>query len=267
MNVTELILMFKSWYCFHKNHCSIHYVALLYAVNKIITVKLYISPSPNWVRWQIVRAMFGSCMRFSALCNNCDAASWMMFYSFEILSSFTLLIEVFSSSKLIILWFIKADWTCELILSLLHCLCICMLFICMVQCRCFALITCCWSATQMHTSFFLGHTMFVSSHPLVLYSALWRPCLLSSHPPLLFLSTSLSLSLSLSHSQQHHLWRRPARCLKVALVLFGQIAPTWAVLSQSSKWPRSLSFLEQRSSNTLASSTCSSLERPPHSER
>ncbi len=198
MNVTELILMFKSWYCFHKNHCSIHYVALLYAVNKIITVKLYISPSPNWVRWQIVRAMFGSCMRFSALCNNCDAASWMMFYSFEILSSFTLLIEVFSSSKLIILWFIKADWTCELILSLLHCLCICMLFICMVQCRCFALITCCWSATQMHTSFFLGHTMFVSSHPLVLYSALWRPCLLSSHPPLLFLSTSLSLSLSLS---------------------------------------------------------------------
>ncbi len=266
MNVTELILMFKSWYCFHKNHCSIHYVALLYAVNKIITVKLYISPSPNWVRWQIVRAMFGSCMRFSALCNNCDAASWMMFYSFEILSSFTLLIEVFSSSKLIILWFIKADWTCELILSLLHCLCICMLFICMVQCRCFALITCCWSATQMHTSFFLGHTMFVSSHPLVLYSALWRPCLLSSHPPLLFLSTSLSLSLSLSLATASSLEKASplpegrSRSLRSNRSYLG-------VLSQSSKWPRSLSFLEQRSSNTLASSTCSSLERPPHSER
>ncbi len=173
-----------------------------------------------------------------------------------------------SSSHLVRHWYSFIDSPSAFILSLLLCLCICMLFICMMQCWSFALITYCWCVTKMHTSFFSSATLFVSSHPLVLYSALWRPCLVSSRPPLSFLSSpSLYPSLSLSYSQQHHLWRRPVRCLKVALVLFGQTVPTRAVLSQSSKWLHSLSFLEQRSSNTWASSTCSSLERPPHSER
>lgn len=126
----------------------------------------------------------------------------MMFYSFEISSSFTLLMgnkKCPPFSKLIFFWFIKAEST-EFILSLLLCLSV-FAWCLFAWCSAFALL---WShaADQQHTnthmSFFLGHTMFVSSHALVLYSALWRPCLVSSHPPLSFLSFSLPLFLSRS---------------------------------------------------------------------
>lgn len=214
--------------------------------------------------------MFGSCMRISALCNSCDAASWMMYYSFEFSSSFTLLMEKVSLLKAHhpVIYQGRLNMR-AFILSLLLCLCICMLFICMVQCRCLL-----WShaADLQHTN---THVLFPRSHCLSRHIR-WS-CTAPSEGHVWYLPTPLFLfsllflypspSLLLSNTQQHHLWRRPARCLKAALVLFGRIAPTQAVLWQWSKWPRSLSFLELRSSNTSASSTCSSLERPPRSER
>lgn len=195
--------------------------------------------------------MFWSCMHISALCNSCDAAPCMMFYSFEILSSFTLLMgkSVLPSQSLS-----SSDLSRQIQHACIHSfspslsLCICMVFICMVLC--FALITRRWSATHKYTYVFFPRSHCLSRH------IRWS-CRASSEghvwylPTPLFLFSLLFLStpLSLSHfySQQHHLWRRPARCPKVALVLFGRIAPTRAVLSQWSKWPRSRSFLVQRS--------------------
>lgn len=176
----------------------------------------YISPSPNWAHWLIVWAMSWSCMHISALYNSCDdAASCMMFYSFEISSSFTLLMgnkKCPPFSKLIFFWFIKAESTC------VHSFCLSSsvsLYLHGVYLHGAVPLLCfdrtpLISNTQIHMSFFLGHTMFVSSHALVLYSALWRPCLVSSHPPLsflsfslpLFLSRSLALSLSTASSQE-----------------------------------------------------------------
>lgn len=163
----------------------------------------YISPSPNWVHWPIVWAMSWSCMHISALYNSCDdAASCMMFYSFEILSSFTLLmgkkVSYLLKANLFLIYQGRINMR-AFILSLLLCLSV-FAWCLFAWCSTFALL---WShaADQQHTNThmsFSSVTLFVSSHALVLYSALWRPCLVSSHPPLSFLSFSLPLFLSRS---------------------------------------------------------------------
>lgn len=162
-----------------------------------------ISPSPNCVHWPIVWAMFWSCMHISALCNSCDAASCMMFYSFEILSSFTLLMgkSVLPSQSLS-----SSDLSRQIQHACIHSfspslsLCICMVFLCMVLC--FALLTRRWSDcnTQIHICLFSSVTLCLSRH--IRWSCrasseghVWylpTPLFLFS---LLFLSTPLSLSL------------------------------------------------------------------------
>lgn len=187
------------------------------AINKIITVKLYISPSPNWVRWQIVRAMFGSCMRFSALCNNwcCVMNDVLQLWDFE-------LFHTLDGKSVLLLKahhpLIYQGWLNVWINSFSPPLSLYLHAVYLhgaVPLLCFdhMLLICNTNA----------HIVFPRSYYVCLVtsvSLVQRPLKAMSA---IFPSPSslpLYLSTSLSHSQQHHLWRRPARCLKVALVLF-----------------------------------------------
>lgn len=177
--------------------------------------------------------MFWSCMHISALCNSCDAAPCMMFYSFEILSSFTLLTleKVSSLLKAYHPLIYQGRFNMRaFILSLLLCLSV---FAWCLFAWCFALL---WSHaadlqhTNTHMSFFLGHTVcLVTSvglveRPLKAMSGIFPPpsffSLFSFSLPL-FLSRTFTLN-SIIYGEGQPVARRSLSFSSVESLLLGQ---------------------------------------------